>query len=164
MTTFRQSGRQWLVLALALVGAGIAIYLTTVHYEQVPLLCSSQGLVNCERVTSSSYSVVPGTAIPITIPGLLWFLVSAVLAIGALRQSKRWIRMTQLIWGILGILTVLYLVYVELVMLHTICAWCTAVHVVIFVSLLLVIIECYLSDWSQERATEEEETPVTSLS
>ena len=163
MTTFRQSGRQWFVLALALVGAGIAIYLTTVHYEQVPLLCSSQGLVNCERVTSSSYSVVPGTTIPITIPGLLWFLVSAVLAVVAMRQGKRWIRTTQLIWGALGILTVLYLVYVELVILHTICAWCTVVHALVLVSLLLIIIECYLSDWTQERAAEEEETPVTSL-
>ncbi|HEU5199134.1 MAG TPA: vitamin K epoxide reductase family protein [Ktedonobacterales bacterium] len=165
MSAFRQSGRQWLLLVLALVGAGIAIYLTTVHYEQVPLLCSSQGLVNCERVTSSSYSVVPGTTIPITIPGLLWFLVSAVLAVGALRQSKRWIRTTQLVWGALGMLTVLYLVYVELVILHTICAWCTAVHVAIFVSLMLVIIECYLSDWNQERAAEEEEEArITSLS
>ena len=163
MTTLRQSGRQWLLLILALVGAGIAIYLTTVHYEQVPLLCSSQGLVNCERVTSSSYSVVPGTTLPITIPGLLWFLVSAALAVGTMRQRKRWLRTAQLIWGVLGILTVLYLVYVELVILHTICAWCTAVHALVLVSLLLVIIECYLSDWTQERAAEEEETPVTSL-
>ena len=163
MTIFRQSGLQWLLLALALVGAGIAIYLTTVHYAQVPLFCSSRGLVNCERVTSSSYSVVPGTTFPITIPGLLWFLVSAVLAIGALRQGKRWIRTAQLIWGVLGILTVLYLVYVELVILHTICAWCTAVHVVVFLSLLVIIIECYLSDLNQGRMVEEEETSVPSL-
>lgn len=163
MTAFRQSGRQWLLLTLALVGAGIAIYLTTVHYAQVPLLCSSQGLVNCERVTSSSYSVVPGTTLPITIPGLLWFVVSAVLAIGALRQGKRWISTAQLVWGVLGMLTVLYLVYVELVILHTICAWCTAVHVIVFVSLLVVIIERYL-EWNQERAAEEEEASVSSLS
>ena len=164
MTTLRQSGRQWLLLALALVGAGIAIYLTTVHYEQAPLFCSSQGLVNCERVISSSYSVVPGTTIPITIPGLLWFLVNAVLAVGVMRQGKRWINITQLSWGVLGMLTVLYLVYVELVILHTICAWCTAVHVIVFVSLMVLIIERYLAGGNQERAAEEEEASVTSLS
>lgn len=163
MTSLRQSARQWLLLALALVGAGIAIYLTTVHYAQAPLLCSSQGLVNCERVTSSSYSVVPGTTLPITIPGLLWFVVSAVLAIGALRQRQRWISTAQLVWGALGMLTVLYLVYVELVILHTICAWCTAVHVIVFVSLLVMIIERYL-EGTQERAAEEEEASVSSPS
>jgi uncharacterized membrane protein len=162
MTSLRQSGRQWLLLALALVGAGIAIYLTTVHYVQAPLLCSSQGLVNCERVTSSSYSVIPGTTLPITLPGLLWFVVSAVLAIGALRQRQRWISTAQLVWGVLGMLTVLYLVYVELVILHTICAWCTAVHVIVFVSLLVMIIERYL-EGTQERAAEEEEASVSPL-
>ena len=162
MTSLRQSGRQWLLLALALVGAGIAIYLTTVHYAQAPLLCSSQGLVNCERVTSSSYSVVPGTTLPITIPGLLWFALSAVLAIGALRQRQRWISTAQMVWGVLGMLTVLYLVYVELVILHTICAWCTAVHLIVFASLLVMIIERYL-EGTQERAAEEEEASVSSL-
>ena len=163
MSSLWQAGRQWLLLALALVGAGIAIYLTSVHYAQAPLLCSSQGVVNCERVTSSSYSVVPGTTLPITIPGLLWFVLSAVLAIGALRQGKRWISTAQLVWGVLGMLAVLYLVYVELVILHTICAWCTAVHVIVFISLLVTIIERYLKG-TQERAAEEEKASVSSLS
>ena len=154
MSALRQSGRQWLLLVLALAGAGIAIYLTTVHYARVPLLCSSRGVVNCELVTSSSYSVVPGTSIPITIPGLLWFVVSAALAIGALRQAGRWLGTAQLVWAVLGMMTVLYLVYVELVILHTICAWCTAVHAIIFVSLLLIIIERYL-ERDQDFAAEE---------
>jgi Predicted membrane protein len=39
----------------------------------------------------------------------------------------------------LGLLTAFYLVYVELVILHTICAWCTTLHVAIFVSLLVSV-------------------------
>ncbi len=152
----QRSIRQWCMLALAIVGAGIAIYLTTVHYEQVPLLCSSQGLVNCERVTSSSYSVVPGTTLPITIPGLAWFFVSGTLALLAIHSNRRWIRQTQLAWTILGTLTVLYLVYAELVVLHTICIWCTAVHVVIFGSLLLAITEYMLARQEEQEAEEEE--------
>jgi len=152
----QRSIRQWCMLALAIVGADIAIYLTTVHYEQVPLLCSSQGLVNCERVTSSSYSVVPGTTLPITIPGLAWFFVSGTLALLAIHSNRRWIRQTQLAWTILGTLTVLYLVYAELVVLHTICIWCTAVHVVIFGSLLLAITEYMLARQEEQEAEEEE--------
>ncbi|HEU5367402.1 MAG TPA: vitamin K epoxide reductase family protein [Ktedonobacterales bacterium] len=154
----QRSIRQWFLLALAIVGAGVAIYLTTVHYEQVPLLCSSQGLVNCERVTSSSYSVVPGTTLPITIPGLFWFAVSGVLAFLAIRSNRRWIRQAQLVWTILGTLTVLYLVYVELVILHTICIWCTAVHLVIFGSLLLAITEYMLFRQNEEQEAGEEES------
>ncbi len=112
MTTLQRRGGQWLLFALALVGAGIAIYLTSVHYAQVPLLCSSQGVINCERVTSSAYSVVPGTTIPITLPGLAWFFVSALLAILGMRSSARWILRAELSWTLLGMIAVLYLVYV----------------------------------------------------
>lgn len=158
MKISRRSIRQWFLIALAIVGAGVAIYLTTVRYAQVPLLCSSQGLVNCERVTSSSYSVVPGTTLPITIPGLAWFIVSGVLAFSGIRSNRHWIRQTQLVWTILGTLTVLYLVYVELVILHTICIWCTVVHVLIFGALLVAITEYMLSRQQEEQEAGEEES------
>jgi uncharacterized membrane protein len=46
-------------------------------------------------------------------------------------------------------LTVLYLVYVEIVLLHTFCAWCTALHVVILLMFLITIVQL-------QRSTEEE--------
>ena len=63
---------QIVLLLLSVVGIGIAIYLTAVHYEHVPLVCSTRGFVNCAAVLSSAYSVVPGTSVPITVPGLAW--------------------------------------------------------------------------------------------
>ncbi len=156
MQTFQDAARQWCLLVLALAGASIAIYLTTVHYEHVPLLCSAQGVFNCELVTSSSYSVVPGTTLPITLPGLAWFGVSAGLALGGIRSRQRWIKIAALAWTMLGTLTVLYLVYVELVILHTICLWCTAVHVLIFASLLVAIVDCALAGQEQEQEAREE--------
>ncbi len=152
---------QWLLLALSIAGAGIAIYLTTVHYERVPLLCSTQGIINCERVTSSAYSVVPGTALPITLPGLAWFIVAAALAIAGLRSEQRGVRIAELSWTILGMLAVLYLVYAEIVQLHAICAWCTGVHAIIFVSFIIAIIEVYRSGQDLEVEREEKRTPVT---
>ena len=156
MHTFQGTLRQWCLFGLALVGAGIAIYLTTVHYAKVPLLCSAQGVVNCELVTSSSYSVVPGTTLPITIPGLAWFVISGGLALATIFISNRWLRLAQVLWMVLGLLTVLYLVYVELVLLHTICLWCTAVHIAIFLSLLLTIADNVLSR-QKEPETEDEQ-------
>jgi uncharacterized membrane protein len=132
-----------LLLVLSLVGIGIASYLTLVHYANVPLACSSQGMVDCTRVLSSQYSVVPGTSLPITIPGLLWSLIMLVLSITGLRSTtyQYHIRLAELIWASVGMLTVFYLVYAELVRLHNICIWCTALHVTILIMLLTAIVQ-----------------------
>ncbi len=145
MRQLQNSWSQLLLLLLSLVGAAIAIYLTTVHYENAPLLCSTSGLIDCSRVLSSPYSVVPKTSMPITVPGLAWSLVSAVLAVAGLRQHRppalRRILLVQFVWSLLAILTVLYLVYVEIVVLHSICAWCTGMHAVILVMFLITIVQ-----------------------
>jgi uncharacterized membrane protein len=138
-------GSQLLLLVLSLLGVGITIYLTSVHYENVPLVCSESGLVNCARVISSSYSVVPGTSLPITIPGFAWCVVSASLAIAGLFATtglwQRRIRITQFVWALSGLLVILYLVYVEIVRLHTICAWCTALHILILIMFLVTLVQ-----------------------
>jgi uncharacterized membrane protein len=141
-------GSQLLLLVLSLLGVGITIYLTSVHYENVPLVCSESGLVNCARVISSSYSVVPGTSLPITIPGFAWCAVSASLAIAGLFATtglwQRRIRITQFVWALSGLLVILYLVYVEIVRLHTICAWCTALHILILIMFLVTLVQLQL--------------------
>jgi len=138
-------GSQFLLLVLSLLGVGISIYLTSVHYENVPLVCSASGLIDCARVLSSSYSVVPGTTLPITIPGLVWCIISASLAIAGLFSTtgsgKRRIKIAQFFWALSGLLVVLYLVYVEIVRLHTICAWCTALHVLILFLFLVTVVQ-----------------------
>jgi uncharacterized membrane protein len=158
MRDIRNFPGQVLILLLSFVGAGIAIYLTTVHYENVPLICSASGLVDCARVLSSSYSVIPGTTVPITIPGLGWCAIMAVLAIAALRLSsvRGRILVAQFVWSLVGMLTVLYLVYIELVRLHTICAWCTVLHTVILLLLLITIVQLQRAEPETEMQTERE--------
>ncbi len=123
------------VVILSAAGLIISIYLTSVHYEHIPLVCSTTGFINCQRVTSSPYSVVPGTTIPITIPGMLWFVVSGATAIISLRAfavngiDSRRLRMFQLLWSLFGVAFVLYLIYAEFILLHNLCEWCTAVHI-----------------------------------
>ena len=164
MTQLQRSKRQALLLALSLLGAAIALYLTSVHYENVPLVCSETGLINCARVISSSYSVIPGTTLPITIPGFGWCVVSAALAVAGLFATtglwQRRIRVAQFAWASAGLLVVLYLVYVEIVRLHTICAWCTALHVLILLLFLISLVQMQSlpSDTTLSSETEMEES------
>lgn len=115
--------------------------MTAVHYEQVPLLCSASGVVDCQRVTSSVYSLVPGTAIPITIPGLIWTLGSAVFALLEWRwlAQNRQVTLAHWLWSLLALVAALYLVYVEIVRLHTLCLWCTGLHAIILAIFLLTL-------------------------
>ena len=152
MKTISRWGSQLLLLVLSLIGVGIAIYLTSVHYENVPLICSTSGLVDCARVISSSYSVVPGTAIPITIPGMGWSLSIAALAIAAIRvwPEQRWVRVAQFVLALLGLLSVFYLVYVELVRLHTICLWCTVLHIIILAIFITAVVQLQQAEYEPE--------------
>ncbi|HEV2655453.1 MAG TPA: vitamin K epoxide reductase family protein [Ktedonobacteraceae bacterium] len=166
MTFIRSSRGQITLFVLSLLGIVISIYLTSVHYENVPLVCSTSGLVDCASVLSSPYSLVPDTTIPITVPGLAWCLVSAALAFVAWRvwpqlPQLRTIRIAQFVWTLIGILTVLYLVFVELVRLHRICAWCTALHVIIFVMLLITVVNLQEPEPVEEFDVEEEEPIAT---
>jgi uncharacterized membrane protein len=139
------------MLLMALAGLGISIYLTVVHYQGAGIaFCSTTGLVNCNLVTSSGNSVLFGTPIPITIPGMIWFVVSggmALVALVAIWQNRREparLRGAHLLWSVLGMAFVLYLVYVEIVVLHTLCEWCTVVHLLTFATFLLA-----LNRWQQ---------------
>lgn len=133
------------LIAFAVVGLGISIYLTTVHYAKVAPVCTTTSLINCQAVTSSKYSVVPGTDLPITVPGMLWFLVVGGLAGYALARIVRGqaepprLRLALLLWGALGLAFVLYLVYAEIVLLGQICEWCTVVHLLTLATFLVAL-------------------------
>ncbi|MEO7020868.1 MAG: vitamin K epoxide reductase family protein [Ktedonobacteraceae bacterium] len=142
MSLLRRSGSQVALLVLAVLGIADAIYLTIAHYdESVTLVCSDSGFINCARVITSRYSYVPGTSLPISLPGLAWCLVIAVLALLGmfLGAEQRWLRLAQFAWTLLGMLTVLYLVYVEIVLLDNLCAWCTVLHVLILLMFLIAL-------------------------
>jgi uncharacterized membrane protein len=129
------------LLAFAIAGILIAGYLTAVHYTPLPLVCSTTGLIDCAQVTSSAYSVVPGTTLPITVPGMGWFALSGALAVAALlrRGDAGSLRLTHLLWATLGLLAALYLVFIEIVRLHRICLWCSAVHLLLLASFLVAL-------------------------
>lgn len=152
---------QILLLLLSLVGIGIAAYLTAVHYDNTPLICSANGVVDCARVLSSTYSFVPGTSIPVAVPGIAWGILSAALAVVGLRLQPvpRWLRITQFALALSGMLAVMYLVYVEIVRLHTICAWCTGLHIVILIMFLITLFYLQEPSPTQNDPSSEVEQP-----
>jgi len=115
---------------LCLAGIAVAAYLTYAHYTTAKVLaCSDKGLVNCAKVTTSSYSRIFG--VPVSVTGLAYFVAMAVLCSPwAWWSANRWLRGVRLAASASGVALVVWLVYVELFRLDAICLYCTAVHVI----------------------------------
>ncbi len=130
----------WLTAAAGVSGAAVSVYLTVVHFSTIPLVCSTSGAIDCERVLSSGFAVIGGSALPTSVSGIVWFSVSAGLAIVQLaaRGSPPLLRV-QLAWSVIGLATVIGLVFVEIVLLGAVCLWCTAAHALVIVTFVLVI-------------------------
>ena len=113
----------------SVAGLGVAGYLTYEHFtSSSTLACSDNGVVNCLKVTTSSYSAVAG--VPVAVLGLVFFAVILVLQLPSMwRRPDPAVRLGRLAWAVVGLCTVLYLLYAELFAIDAICLWCTSVHV-----------------------------------
>ncbi len=134
---------RWLApsaLAIILLGIAVTIDLTIAHYTTpATLACPETGIINCAKVTTSSYSEIFG--IPLTILGLVYFLANLPLHLPvAWRSPSQLVRRLRLASGIIGVLTVLALIYIELFRLNAICLYCTSVHVL---TILLFIVTLF---------------------
>ncbi len=114
---------------LAVIGLGIAIYLTDVHYNDLKVLCLSSG--GCETVQASRYAELAG--IPVALIGLIGY-VAILVALAVPGEAG--------VFATLGLVTVgwgfsAYLTYRELFTIHAICQWCVA-SAVIMTALLIV--------------------------
>jgi len=118
---------------LSVLGLGVAGYLTYEHFtSSSTLACSDNGVVNCLKVTTSSYSEVAG--VPVAVLGLVFFAVMLVLQLPPMwRRPEPVIRWGRLAWAVVGLGTVLYLLFAELFEIDAICLWCTSVHVLTLV-------------------------------
>ncbi|MGE5228044.1 MAG: vitamin K epoxide reductase family protein [Planctomycetaceae bacterium] len=126
--------------SIAVVGLGVAAYLTLAHFTSPDVLaCSDSGFVNCARVTTSKQSSVLG--IPIVLPGLAWWIAMLALSLPvSWRSENPWVHRARLTLALAGMAFVLWLLYVEFVILHGVCAWCSVIHVLTFVMFAIVAI------------------------
>jgi uncharacterized membrane protein len=110
-------------LLLAIAGAGVAAYLTTVHYDERLLLC---GVGDCETVQQSKYAEIAG--IPVALLGLIMYL--SIAALGLLRWRRPDFRstgtMAAFAIALAGAIFAAYLTYLEIWVIDAICQWCVA--------------------------------------
>jgi uncharacterized membrane protein len=107
---------------LALVGTGIAGYLTYVHYAGLHPLCLAGG--GCEKVQTSRWAELGG--LPVAVLGLAGYV--AILASLALPEDLG--RPLAALLSLIGAGFSLYLTYLELFEIHAVCQWCVASAVV----------------------------------
>ena len=122
------------MIVLAILGFGVATYLTVVHYGGFKVICSSKGNP-CEQVQTSVYSHVLG--IPVALLGLIgYILILAALFAPDTELS----RVAVLGVTLFGFGFSAYLTYREVFTLKEICEWCVS-------SAILLTLLFILSAW-----------------
>ena len=124
---------------LSLIGLALSAYLTNAHFNGAQdLFCSDSGFVNCAKVTTSSQSYFLG--IPVAVLGLCTYVVLCVLnSPWCWRMRSRWVHDLRVVVIVISMAFVLWLVAAELLIIKNICLYCTDIHIVTFVLLLLIV-------------------------
>jgi uncharacterized membrane protein len=117
---------------LALLGVGIAGYLTYVHYSGGSVLCLASG--GCETVQSSRYAKLAG--VPVATLGLVGY----VLILGSLAAPGETGRFAGAVLALVGFGFSAYLTYRELFTIDAICQWCVASAVIMTALAVLTIV------------------------
>jgi uncharacterized membrane protein len=125
------------ILLVALIGLGIATYLTIVHYSGLKVACLASG--SCETVQSSRYAKLAG--IPVPVLGLLGYIgiLGSLLIRGELGRIAGWGL------ALIGFLFSCYLTYRELFTIKAICQWCVGSAICMTVLVVLTSIRVFRS-------------------
>ena len=134
---------RWAVISsglLTLGGLAISIYMTMVHFlGKQALVCSASGAIDCWKVTTSPQSYF--LHIPVAILGLGYFIVGlGINSPWAWRSNDARIHIARIVFAVMGIGFVLWLVAAELLIIKSLCLWCTGVHLVTFALFMVIML------------------------
>jgi uncharacterized membrane protein len=116
---------------LSLIGLALSTYLTITHFRPADLFCTENGIFNCGLVTTSGESRFIG--IPVAFLGLGTYVVMTVLNSPWMWRAKNyWIHVARYVLSIVSICFVLWLLTAELLIIKSLCLYCTGVHIVTF--------------------------------
>jgi uncharacterized membrane protein len=114
----------WLVPLLALIGMGVAIYLTIIELSGDPAVCGPVG--DCNAVQQSSYSFLFGL-MPVGALGVIGF-GAIILTWGATRylpgRARDLLQIALFALTLIGTLFSIYLTFLEPFAIGATCAWC----------------------------------------
>jgi uncharacterized membrane protein len=111
------------LLALTLIGLGVASYLTYVHYAGIKPACTAGE--SCTKVQTSQYSKLAG--VPVALIGLIGYV--AILA-SLLAPENETSRFATVAFTVVGFGFSAYLTGRELFSIHAICEWCVSSAVI----------------------------------
>ena len=103
-------------VVLAVLGIGVATYLTVVHYAGLEAVCNIAH--GCHKVQSSKYAELAG--VPVAVLGLAGY--AGIL--GALVVDGEVGRLAAAVMALAGFGFSMYLTYRELATIDAICQWC----------------------------------------
>jgi uncharacterized membrane protein (TIGR02234 family) len=130
-------------IVLAVVGTGVAAYLTYIHYEGIRPVCGLGG--DCEKVQTSEWSKLVG--IPVALLGLLAYVT--ILASLFVRREEALI--VGALSALIGFGFSAYLTYREVFTIDAICPWCVS-SAVIMTLLAIVLTALLLRTPTDERS------------
>jgi len=121
--------RTWL-LVFCLIGLGASAAATYVHYHLLrdpsyTSVCDVSATVSCTQVYASRFGTIRG--VPVALLGLLWFALTLLLLVAAIRGSDALREdVSSFIFGLstIGLAVVLYLAYASFFVLKTVCVFC----------------------------------------
>ena len=116
LTERRRPGLRAAAVAVALIGLGIATYLTIVHYAGGSPVCAIAH--GCATVQKSSYAEVVG--VPVALLGLLGYVAILV----SLLRDDELARTVTALLTLGGFAFSAWLTYVEIARIEAICIWC----------------------------------------
>ncbi len=133
---------RWAVAALALIGAGIAGYLTYTHFKGSPPVCLTSG---CEVVQNSRWSELFG--IPVALLGMLTYLsifASTLIRHPVAKQVGAMLALVALGFNV-------YLLYIQAHEIGRYCTWCVSNEIVSAVLAPVAVAWLLVSDDREER-------------
>jgi uncharacterized membrane protein len=120
------------MIGLAVLGIGVAGYLTEAHYSGGTTICPLHG--GCETVQHSIYSKLAG--IPVALIGLIGYVV---ILCSLLVPQNETTRLTTAVLSLGGFAFSAYLTFRELFSIHAICPWCVSSAVIMTVLACLAV-------------------------
>ena len=132
METIKLKSLKGAMVVLSVLGLIVSIYLAAYHLLGIPLLCSTSGIINCNNVINSPYGYIFG--VPVADYGIVFFMVELFI-IFFIKDP-----FAKVFLNGIGLGGVIYFLYSEY-MIGNICEYCTSVHII---TVLLLIISIYL--------------------
>ena len=117
-----------ILIILLFLGLLVSVYLTIEHFQPSVLICPNTGIISCETVLTSKYSVILG--IPLEIIVLIWFIIAMLLSIYEQKISNKDLLT---IWFMVGSAGVLYS-FTSQYLLGKICVYCMSLDAILILS------------------------------